>query len=174
VKQVATVRYVPPVVTNEVETEPPMPKIDDITVNVAQQTQKGEVTTAFVNVVEAPVVPPIDEPKKPVEKPETTFIIVEQMPEYKDGLKAMFQFLSANIKYPPIARESGIEGTVYVGFVVSKDGSIRDVQVKRGIGGGCNEEAVRVVSMMPNWKEGKQNGKAVNVAFTLPIKFHLD
>jgi periplasmic protein TonB len=173
-KQIATVRFLPPVVSNDVETEPPMPKMDDITVNVAAQTQKGENVEAFVNTIEAPAAPPIDVPAKAVDKPETVFVFVEQMPEYKDGMKAMFKYLSDNIKYPAIARENGIEGTVYVGFTVGRDGSIRDVVVKRGIGGGCNDEAVRVVSSMPNWKEGRQNGKPVNVAFTLPIKFALN
>jgi periplasmic protein TonB len=170
----ATIGFTPPVVTEEVETEPPMPRIEDITVNVAAQTQKGENVEAFVNVVEAPATPPIDVPTKPVDKPETTFVIVEQMPEYKDGMKAMFQFLADNIKYPAIARENGIDGTVYVGFVVWNDGSIRNVEVKRGRSGGLNEEAARVIAMMPNWKPGRQNGKAVNVAFTVPIKFTLN
>jgi periplasmic protein TonB len=95
------------------------------------------------------------------------------MPEFENGVKAMYDFLSKNIVYPNIARENGIEGVVYIGFVVSKDGTIRDVHFKRGIGGGCNEEAMRVVKMMPRWKAGKQNGKAVNVAFTIPVKFKL-
>ncbi len=170
----ATIGFTPPVVTEEVETEPPMPRIEDITVNVAAQTQKGENVEAFVNTVDAPAAPPIDVPTKPVDKPETTFIIVEQMPEYKDGMKAMFQFLADNIKYPAIARENGIDGTVYVGFVVLNDGSIRNVEVKRGRSGGLNEEAARVIAMMPNWKPGRQNGKPVNVAFTVPIKFTLN
>ncbi len=174
-KQIATQRFSPPIVTEEAEIEPPMPRIDDITLNVATQTQKGDNVETFVNTVEVPqIAPPIDVPTKAVEKPETIFIYVEQMPEYMDGMKAMFRFLSDNIKYPALARENGIEGTVYVGFTVGKDGKIRDVMVKRGIGGGCNDEAVRVVTMMPNWKEGRQNGKSVNVAFTLPIKFALN
>ncbi len=174
VKQIATVDFRPPVVSEEAETEPPMPRIEDITVNVSTQTQKGDNVEAFVNVVEVPAAPPIDVPTKPVDKPETTFVIVEQMPEYKEGMKAMFQFLADNIKYPAIARENGIDGTVYVGFVVWNDGSIRNVEVKRGRSGGLNEEAARVIAMMPNWKPGRQNGKPVNVAFTVPIKFTLN
>jgi protein TonB len=174
-KQIATVRFVPPIVTLEAETEPPMPNPADITVNVANQTQEGENREAFVPAVVTPVAPPPDEPvvAKPVED-KTVHLIVEQVPEFPDGTKAMFKWLSDNVKYPPIARENGIEGTVYVGFVVGKDGSIQNVQIKRGISGGCNEEAVRVVQAMPAWKPGRQNGKAVNVAFTLPIKFKLE
>ena len=78
-----------------------------------------------------------------------------------------------NIKYPEVARTSGITGTVYVQFVVEKDGSISDVKVVRGIGGGCDEEAVRVVKSMPRWKPGKQRGQPVRVYFTLPIEFKL-
>jgi periplasmic protein TonB len=175
VKQIATQRFLPPVVTEAAETEPPMPRIEDITVNVGAETKKGENVEAFVNVVQAPEAPPIDEPKEEVKKEvETTFTIVEQMPEFRDGEKAMFRFLAENYKIPALARENGIEGTVYVGFVINKDGDVRDITIKRGISGGCNEEAVRVVSMMPKWRPGRQNGKAVNVAFTLPIKIKLE
>lgn len=173
--KIATIRFLPPVVTNEAETEPPMPNPADITVNVANQTQEGENREAFVPAVVAPVAPPPDVPvmAKPVED-NTEYLIVEQVPEFPNGDKAMFKWLSENVKYPPVARENGIEGTVYVSFVVWKDGTIQNVQVKRGISGGCNEEALRVVRAMPTWKPGRQNGKAVNVAFTLPIKFKLE
>jgi protein TonB len=72
-----------------------------------------------------------------------------------------------------MARDNGIEGTVYLKFVVDKNGKVSDVKVQRGIGAGCDEEAVRVVSTMPNWTPGRQNGAAVNVYFTLPVKFDL-
>ena len=75
--------------------------------------------------------------------------------------------------YPKIAKESGITGTVYVQFVVEANGSISNVKLARGIGGGCDEEAMRVVKAMPKWKPGKQNGRPVRVSFTLPIKFLL-
>ena len=73
-----------------------------------------------------------------------------------------------------MARENGISGTVFVMFVVNEDGAISDVQVRRGIGGGCDEEALRVVKKMPKWNAGKQRGKPVKVSFTLPIKFKLE
>ena len=72
-----------------------------------------------------------------------------------------------------MAKESGIQGTVYMSFVVEKDGHITDVKVVRGIGGGCDEEAVRVIKSMPNWKPGKQRGRSVRVQFSMPIKFTL-
>ena len=105
---------------------------------------------------------------------EPVFTIVEEQPQFADGQAALFKWLSQNIQYPKEAVDNKIEGTVYVGFIVNTDGSIADVTVKRGIGGGCNQEAMRVVSAMPNWKAGKQGGKAVRVAYTLPIKFKID
>ena len=83
------------------------------------------------------------------------------------------QWLRDNIKYPVIAAENGIEGRVIVQFVVSKTGSISDVRVARSVDPSLDKEAVRVVSSMPNWTPGKQNGSAVNVRFTLPVTFKL-
>ncbi|HEY9113120.1 MAG TPA: energy transducer TonB, partial [Bacteroidales bacterium] len=75
--------------------------------------------------------------------------------------------------YPALAKESGIQGRVFINFVVEIDGRITDVKVLRGIGGGCDEEAVRVVQSMPKWKPGKQRGKPVRVSYNLPVKFTL-
>lgn len=101
------------------------------------------------------------------------FQIVEAMPDFPGGDAARMKFLRDNIKYPQIARESGIQGTVYVTFVVEKDGRVTDIRVLRGIGGGCDEEAVRVIKAMPRWQPGKQRGKPVRVQFNMPIKFTL-
>jgi protein TonB len=83
------------------------------------------------------------------------------------------KYLQDNIRYPAIARESGIQGTIYITFVVERDGSITDVKVLRGIGGGCDEEAIRVVQNMPKWTPGKQRGRPVRVQFSMPIRFTL-
>ena len=101
------------------------------------------------------------------------FVVVEQDPEFPGGMEAMVQYLSSNIKYPQEAMEKSIQGTVYVTFVVEKDGKVNNIRVIRKIGGGCDEEAVRVVQAMPKWKPGKQRGKAVRVQYNLPIKFQL-
>jgi protein TonB len=98
---------------------------------------------------------------------------VEEMPEYPGGRGAMYKYLGENIKYPEKARENKVEGTVYVNFVVQEDGSVASVSILRGVGSGLDEEALRVVRTMPNWKPGKQEGKAVNVQYNLPIKFTL-
>lgn len=104
----------------------------------------------------------------------TVFTIVEQMPVFPGGQEKMLDFLSENLKYPDSAKESGIHGTVYISFVVRKDGTISDVKVLRSIGGGCDEEAVRVVKKMPHWKPATQRGKKVDVVFTIPVVFKLD
>jgi protein TonB len=85
----------------------------------------------------------------------------------------MFAYIGKNLKYPEQAVEEGIEGIVYLSFVVETDGKITGVTVLRGIGGGCNEEALRVVRSMPNWTPGKQGGKPVRVKYNLPIRFKL-
>ena len=99
--------------------------------------------------------------------------VIEQIPSFPNGKAAMFKYLANNIKYPAIARENGIEGTVYVEFIIAKDGSVTNVVAKRKVDGGCTEEALRVIKKMPNWTPGRQEGKPVNVKYTLPIKFEL-
>ena len=101
------------------------------------------------------------------------FTIVEEMPEYPGGLSKLTDYLTKNIKYPQMARESGIQGRVFVNFVVEPDGSVSNINVMRSLGGGCDEEAVRVVKNMPKWKPGKQRGKPVRVSYILPIVFKL-
>ena len=101
------------------------------------------------------------------------FKVVEVMPEFPGGAAKMMEYIQKNMKYPMMARESDIQGRVFVNFVVEPDGSISNVAVLRGIGGGCDEEAVRVVQSMPKWNPGKQRGTAVRCAFTVPIIFKL-
>ena len=105
---------------------------------------------------------------------DTVYNIVEQMPEFPGGVNALISHVGHNIVYPAEAKEKEIQGRVFVGFVVEKDGSISNVKVLKGIGGGCDEEAVRVISSMPKWKPGMQKGKPVRVSFQIPIYFKLD
>jgi len=106
-----------------------------------------------------------------IEKP---VIYVDVMPIFKGGEEEMYLWLGENIRYPQVAKESGIQGTVVVTFVVEKDGSITSIQILRDIGGGCGDEAIRVVQKMPKWKEGRQSNVPVRVQFNLPIKFTLE
>lgn len=100
-------------------------------------------------------------------------VIAEDEPEFPGGVEAMYKFIQENIEYPQLALENNISGKVYVTFVVEEDGSITNPKVLRDIGGGCGQEALRVVKMMPKWKPGKQQGKVVRVQFNLPVKFVL-
>ena len=115
----------------------------------------------------------IAQPEPPKEEENKVFDAVEENPSFPGGQAALMQWLNANIKYPVIAAENGIEGRVIVQFVVSKTGSISDVRVVRGVDPSLDKEAVRVVSNMPNWTPGRQNGTTVNVRFTLPVTFRL-
>jgi TonB family protein len=99
---------------------------------------------------------------------------VDIFPEFPEGEYARQEFLAKNLKYPVDARESGIQGTVFTQFIVEKDGSITNIKVLRGIGGGCDEECLRIIKLMPKWNSGKEFGKSVRVRFVLPIKFSLN
>lgn len=105
---------------------------------------------------------------------EKIFLIVENNAKFPGGEDARLKFIETKIKYPQEARKAGIQGVVYVTYVVEKDGSITNIKVLRGIGGGCDEEAVRVIKAMPSWIPGTQRGEAVRVQFNLPIRFVLD
>jgi protein TonB len=138
---------------------------DDKVIENEAEIQDTEVTQETVVEVQPVKEEVIDEPE--------IFLIVEEMPGFPGGEAQLVKFLSENIKYPAIARENGITGTVFVTFVVGPDGTVKDVKVLRGIGGGCDEEAKRVVMAMPKWKAGKQRGKPVSVQYNLPIRFTL-
>ena len=101
------------------------------------------------------------------------FTVVEEVPMFPGGMGALKKWLSKNLKYPMIAQENGIQGTVMVQFVVWKDGTIKDVQLVRGVDASLNKEATRLVKAMPKWKPGKQRGRAVSARFTLPVTFRL-
>lgn len=105
--------------------------------------------------------------------PQDVFDVVEEMPQYPGGMQAMLSFLQENITYPKDAQEKKISGRVLVTFVVEKDGSISNVETVKSVFPSLDEEAVRIVKAMPNWKPGKQNGKVVRVKYTLPISFSL-
>jgi len=107
------------------------------------------------------------------EKPDEIFVIVEHQPEPVGGLTSFYNYINENISYPKTAKRLKIEGKVFVQFVVDKDGSLSNIHVIRGIGGGCDEEAVRVIKEAPNWLPGKQRGKPVRVKMVLPITFKI-
>jgi len=159
------VKFVAPVVTTEeVVEDADIFNQDDLSktsTNEAVAVEEVAVAETKAEVIEVP------EEKKEV------FTIVEEMPSFPGGESERNTFLAKNIVYPQQATENGIQGTVYVSFVVDSKGNVTDVKVLRGIGGGCDEEALRVVKMMPQWHPGKQNGKQVRVLFNMPIYFKL-
>jgi protein TonB len=97
-----------------------------------------------------------------------------KLPEYPGGMDSLWKFILENIVYPEVARQAGIEGKVVISFVVEKDGSLSSFEVVKKVHPLLNEEALRVVKLMPNWEPGKLNGKAVKVRFQLPIEFKLN
>ncbi len=113
--------------------------------------------------------------EEPVEEEvaDEVFTIVEQQPVYPGGMGAFYEFVQKKLKYPSQARRMGIEGKVFVQFVVDKQGNITEVTTVRGIGAGCDQEAEKVIRASPKWKAGKQRGKAVKVRMILPITFKL-
>lgn len=116
----------------------------------------------------------LDIPELPTEEADDeVHVFVERMPEFPGGMEALMQFLASNIKYPVICAELGIEGKVYVGFVVDKKGIVTNVHVMRSPDANLSKEAIRVVSMTPRWSPGKQGGKPVKVAYTVPVNFKL-
>ncbi|MCR5424388.1 MAG: energy transducer TonB [Bacteroidales bacterium] len=160
--------------------EPPEPEAPEVVteVNVIENDAESEHELGILDMgddankaAEAFTPVEIEEEQEVVE--EEIFVFVEEQPGFPGGDAELYKYLGENIKYPDLARNGNIEGQVFVRFVVEKDGSISNVRVMRDIGGGCGNEAVRVVKAMPKWKPGKQRGKAVRTEFNLPVRFTL-
>jgi len=156
---------------------PPPPKVievlnivdDDVKIEDELEIEDTEADDAtFVDV--APVIQAQEEEE---EEEAEVFFIVEDMPEFPGGELALRKYIANAIKYPVIAQENGIQGKVYVTFVVDKDGSISDARIARGVDPSLDKEALRVVGTLPKWKPGKQRGKPVRVSYTVPINFVL-
>ncbi len=159
------VKFTAPVVVEDTVVETDVLNQDDLKTTVTNVA----LTEDDFKVEEVEEVKVIDE-----EDRTPIFTVVEEMPSFPGGDEARLKFLQDNIVYPQVAKESGISGTVYVSFVVDSRGKVADVKIMRGIGGGCDEEAIRVIKLMPAWHPGKQAGKPVRVQFTMPIKFTLN
>lgn len=105
---------------------------------------------------------------------DVVFDVVEEMPSFPGGMEGMMTFMMKNMKYPADAQKNKVQGRVMLTFIVNKDGSLKDIKVVRSVYPSLDEEAIRVVKAMPKWTPGKQNGKPVNVRFTVPIVFRLN
>jgi protein TonB len=163
-----------PVTFQQPPPPPPPPKQETQVLDIVEDDEEveEELEMEDLEVDEDTEIEVIEEVEEEVVEDEI-FTIVEQMPSFPGGEKAMFEYLGKSTKYPTLAKESGISGIVFVTFVVEKDGSVTGVKVLRGIGGGCDEEAVRVVKSMPKWTPGEQRGKKVKVQYNLPYRFVL-
>lgn len=166
-------------ITRQKEKPPPPKKPQTTELEVVEDDEEIEEEVE-INVevdqeteIEEYVPPPVEEEEEEVVEKEI-FTVVEQMPEFPGGQAKMMKYLAENIQYPQMAREVGVQGTVFVTFVVEPNGDITNVKVLRGIGSGCDEEAIRVVKSMPKWNPGKQRNKPVRVQFNLPVRFILE
>ena len=168
--KVDQVKFPPPVVKpdNQVKEQPPTVKELEVA-DPGQKNIKGDPNADIK----------IDEPvgnsdvKQVTEDDNKIFTAVENEPSYPGGIEKFYAYLGKNIRYPAVAKENNVSGKVFVTFVVEKDGSLTDVKVVRGIGSGCDEEAMRVLKASPKWKAGIQNGRPVRVQYTMPINFAL-
>jgi protein TonB len=170
----------PPPMRNTIKFIPPVIKPDEMVADEEQPVLVKDVIEskqAISNVTfdkgTDDIAAPVATNNQITEETDQPFVIVEQMPQFPGGENEMIKFIKNNIRFPTTATEMGISGTVVINFVVDRDGKITRIKVVRGIGGGCDEEAVRVLSKMPSWSPGKQGGRTVLVSFTVPFKFML-
>jgi protein TonB len=165
--------YVPP--TNHVVPPPPkVAAIDIVEVVDDQEVPLDDFEIVFDQEKLADIPQVVFEmPEPEAEEPDVIWDIVESKPEFVGGLEAFYKFVGENLKYPAQARRLGIEGRVYVNFVVDRDGSLSQSVIARGIGAGCDEEVLRIIAMSPKWIPGKQRGNPVRVRMMMPITFRL-
>ncbi len=160
-EQQAVVKYVAPVVVDSV-------KVEDQTKLMISDEQ----VTSTVNKEVVEVVQQVQEEVQEKEE-QQVFVVVEEMPEFPGGEAALRSYIAKAIVYPTVAQENGIQGKVFVTFVVNKDGSVSNAKIARGVDQSLDTEALRVVATLPKWKPGKQRGVPVRVSYTVPISFKL-
>ena len=157
-----------PITRQEVKPPPPPPPPPEIIEIVEDEVEiENEVEIEETDTDE-------DEIVEIEEDDEEFFMVVENMPEFPGGDLGLMKFIQKNVRYPAIAKEYNITGKVYVSFIVDKQGSVTNVKIVRGVDKNLDAEAIRVVSLLPKYKPGKQRGKAVRVMFTIPINFTLN
>jgi len=153
---------------------PPKPKVLPTVVEVPDD-EEPDVDIEFI--IDIPIndpIPEIEDFDEPESEPtDVIHVTAEVQPSFPGGVEAFYQYVSKEMNYPRRAINRGVGGKVFVQFVVNKDGSLTDVEVIKGIGAGCDEEAVRVLKNAPRWNPGKQRGKPVRVRMVIPIIFKL-
>ena len=145
-----------------------------VTMSVKDCLKKADQTIVLTESDTKKYVKVVASAPQTVVSDDQTFSVVEQMPEYPGGMRAGLEFMARNLRYPTKAREAGKQGRVIVQFVVRKDGSLSDFKVLCPVDPWLDAEAIRVISTMPKWKPGMQDGKPVSVKFTLPVTFMLE
>ncbi|MCU4164470.1 TonB family protein [Carboxylicivirga caseinilyticus] len=157
------------------EKKPEPMKKQEILAPIIELTDNNDPNAGEVNFISENIVDvPFEIPELPSEPEDNSVhIIVERMPEPAGGMEGLMKYFAESIRYPVICAEMGIQGRVYVAFVVDKDGSITDVKIMRSPDANLSKEAVRVVSSMPKWTPGRQGGKPVRVSYTVPVNFKL-
>ncbi|MGF7140865.1 energy transducer TonB [Roseimarinus sediminis] len=165
--------FIPP--THEPEKkiiQPPPPLKLFNTINIVNNNEKtAAVELAFDELDDPLPLPYIPEEKEPDDEP---VLFAEQMPEFPGGMASLNRWLSRNLVYPASAQQLGLEGRVYLNFVVGKDGSISNINVSRGVAPLLDQEAIRVISTMPKWNPGMQNGVPVKVSYNIFVRFQLN
>lgn len=162
--------------TKQEKPEPQKKKPKSQGLNIVEDEVETEDIDIDVEADESTVVEDYEpvEVSDPEVEEQKVFKVVEENPSFPGGEKARMKYLQEHIEYPQMARESGVEGKVYVTFVVEKDGTVSNVRILRGIGAGCDKEALKVVRNMPKWDPGEQRGRRVRVQFNMPIRFKLN
>jgi periplasmic protein TonB len=169
----SSIRFTPPVIKpdqevmeeDEVKTQE---SLNEAKIAISVADVKGTDEDNGVDIAS------LDENQAITQEDETkVFEIVQQMPEFPGGENALVKWINEHIKYPYLAAENGIEGKVYVQFVVDKDGNISNARIARSIAPSLDQEALRVVNNLPRWNPGKQSGQPVRVSYTIPINFVL-
>lgn len=165
--KIKTVKFLKPVAKKdeEVPDEIEMPSMEEME-NTMIGISDNEGIDSIVFDIDQNAAMDLGPPPK-----EEPLLYVEMMPEFEGGESALLKYLAKNLKYPAVAKEAGIQGVVYIQFVVEKDGSVTEVEVLRGVHELLDKEAFRVIEEMPLWAPGKQNGRVVRVQFSIPIRF---
>jgi protein TonB len=170
-----------PITIQEIKQPPPPPATKSVVINIVENTVEIEddieidaeadqetfiqdyTPTFNTEIAEEEII-----------EEEEIFVVVESMPSFPGGMNKLMEYLQNNLQYPQLAKELNIQGRVFLTFVIEKDGSVTDTKLLRGIGGGCDEEAIRVVNKMPKWIPGSQRNRPVRVQFNLPVNFRLE
>ncbi|MCY7353368.1 MAG: M56 family metallopeptidase [Cytophagaceae bacterium] len=142
-------------------------------VNVPLLPTAGSIETSFIDLTKAVALSPDLQRAMQGDTTEPLFTVVEKQSSFPGGYRKLSKFLAQNLKYPEEARKANVQGKVFVAFIVEKDGTITNPQILKGVGYGCDEEALRMMKLMPKWTPGKQSGRAVRSRFNLPIEFSL-